>query len=1164
MTKKAALIGDLHFSDKRLPDLSSAWTRSLDLAVKEGASCLLQAGDAVHYFNIAGREASFGTVLKALTDPLIKFPGEKILIRGNHDSAGPGQDDALTPFDYIPSFRVAHTPQVFQGPGLAVACLPWLTKAHLLAKPEYRNLPAAELENIYAKKVSDVLSYLKDELASASGFKILLAHCEIPGAKVSDTQYMIGGNFEIDQVLLERVGADRIVLGHIHKRQGWYLGALTQLNFGDEGNPQGFEMLDLDTGESEFIEIDSPRYWTFTTEELVTENSILALPKTDHIKIKGTELPTSGDNMFSAELPANVQFEKVVEQQVMTRRFSENLDPDSNPVELLKIWVRESACTIPVEDLIAGLTPLLSSEQTSMSAIGSLQRIKRMAIKNLACHKDTNISLPDGLTAITGPNGSGKTFLLESPLATLYGIFPSRPGNIFDCAPIGDSSLEVEFESDGHSYTARRDLHVTPKTKSQTGYLISEGKTLAGGPAKLDDFESACKTLVGDPDLLMASIVSSQNLAGDLVDAKPSERQELFRKLLGLEKFAPVSLKARELGKVESGRIQEIETLVKQATLELEGKPELLVRLEQITAEIGQKQVNRLNLEKERDGILAKKEKASQIEAERTRLEEEKAKVQKELRKVDQEIAELEAQKKKSEALLASEPEVQKKVARREELLKLLMKSKEQELAASKYNARVKELGTAISNKERELETSQKSLKEKLTNIEVLATNKRNSRIKELETVIVSQERELKSKQKNIQEKLKSLKEQAAILKDGDFGFEPCQTCQLLTVAHLAENGIDKIQKELDELIAILATNSFCLEEKKEKDELKSVSSAKIDSDPEVIQIRKELDKLEVNILEGDFCQEERKELEELKANPVSTSGDVEVMQNELYLIMDSERLLGQIEAAKAHKDSIELVILKASERKTELEGQWAEIKDKQLPTSNLLEIEEQISQTDRQILLVNAGITDWTVSQGKTQSEIERLEKLAGQIEEKKAGLEASRKAIEVNDTLDRAFGKDGIPQLLIDSAIPQLHDILNGLLSGLDNRFAISFSTQRALDKGGVKECLEILVADQVGSRDISLFSGGEQRLLRTILRLSWAIFQAQRSGKRLEVFFSDESFDALDRDNAVRLLKIFGKLQGRFNQVIIVSHDDLMIADLPNVIRLEKKNGQTEVVQ
>lgn len=238
---KIALVGDLHFREKGLSDIAAAWGRTLDICDERAVEVLLQAGDVFDYFNIAGRGASFGTVFDAFALPLRKWiakplpdPQKKrraLIVRGNHDTAGAGQKDALVPLDGTPGVIVAHGPSAWKNVGeFTVACLPWLTKAHLAAKEEWADLSGPALDEVYGRKVSDVLSYLKHEISGENaGYRILLAHCQLNGVRVNPDTILVGESFTLDRALLERVGADRIVLGHIHLRQEYYLGGLTQL-----------------------------------------------------------------------------------------------------------------------------------------------------------------------------------------------------------------------------------------------------------------------------------------------------------------------------------------------------------------------------------------------------------------------------------------------------------------------------------------------------------------------------------------------------------------------------------------------------------------------------------------------------------------------------------------------------------------------------------------------------------------------------------------------------------------------------------------------------------------------------------------------------------------------------------------------------------------------
>src|SRR6476620_691095 len=89
-------------------------------------------------------------------------------------------------------------------------------------------------------------------------------------------------------------------------------------------------------------------------------------------------------------------------------------------------------------------------------------RLHSLHLWNFRQHIDTRIDFETGITGIIGPNGSGKTTILEAIAWALYGM-PAARGNRESIksnrAKAGDSvKVELDFELGGHRYLVSRRL----------------------------------------------------------------------------------------------------------------------------------------------------------------------------------------------------------------------------------------------------------------------------------------------------------------------------------------------------------------------------------------------------------------------------------------------------------------------------------------------------------------------------------------------------------------------------------------------------------------------------------------------------------------------------------------------------------------------------------
>ncbi len=189
-------------------------------------------------------------------------------------------------------------------------------------------------------------------------------------------------------------------------------------------------------------------------------------------------------------------------------------------------------------------------------------------------------------------------------------------------------------------------------------------------------------------------------------------------------------------------------------------------------------------------------------------------------------------------------------------------------------------------------------------------------------------------------------------------------------------------------------------------------------------------------------------------------------------------------------------------------------------------------------------------------QERIATVRQADNEVRSLKAEIEKHEILIAQYALIAEAFGKDGIPQLLIEAAVPQIQAILDDILEGQD--FRVTLSTLGSTKSGKQREVLDILVSDGESEREVATFSGGERKMVKLALRLALAVYQAQREGKRMEIFIVDEAFDALDTDNRRRMVDVLKRFVSHFKQVLVVTHATPLINEFPTRVYLEKRGG------
>jgi exonuclease SbcC len=171
----------------------------------------------------------------------------------------------------------------------------------------------------------------------------------------------------------------------------------------------------------------------------------------------------------------------------------------------------------------------------------------------------------------------------------------------------------------------------------------------------------------------------------------------------------------------------------------------------------------------------------------------------------------------------------------------------------------------------------------------------------------------------------------------------------------------------------------------------------------------------------------------------------------------------------------------------------------------------------------------------------------------------EELQKQIARHRTLERAFGKDGVPALLIEQALPQIEDKANELLDRLsDGQMSIRFATQieyKDKRRDDLRETLDIQISDTAGIRNYEMYSGGEAFRVNFAIRLALSKILAQRKGARLQTLVIDEGFGSQDTQGRQRLIEAINLVKQDFAKILVITHLDELKDAFPTRIEVEK---------
>ena len=220
-------------------------------------------------------------------------------------------------------------------------------------------------------------------------------------------------------------------------------------------------------------------------------------------------------------------------------------------------------------------------------------------------------------------------------------------------------------------------------------------------------------------------------------------------------------------------------------------------------------------------------------------------------------------------------------------------------------------------------------------------------------------------------------------------------------------------------------------------------------------------------------------------------------------------------------RDQLNILRAAQSEDEQQLEKSASDIKRLKSQVAQEQELRAQLDQARAEVQLLRERRTITQQELGAVNAGRETQTRLQGRLND-------ALKEQSLRNELRIAFGRNGVPGLIIETAIPELEEEANDLLERMtDGRMRIGFNTQRETLAGDAVETLDITIADNLGTRDYEMYSGGEAFRINFAIRIALSKLLARRAGAQLRTLFIDEGFGSQDAEGRTKLVHAINKI-------------------------------------